>query len=85
MRKAAGARAALLGGIEPGLYIAGAVVVALVAISITGLVVRALATESSARVVPRGFAVLFGWQIGSFMRRKRPQGLRSIACAALLP
>ena len=73
--KQAGARAALLGGIKPGLYIAGAVVVALVAISITGLVVRALATEAfGGALVLAGFAVLFGWQIGGFMRRNRPQG-----------
>ena len=49
----AGSRAALLGGLKSGLYIAGAVVVALVAISITGLVVRALATgEFGGALVP---------------------------------
>ena len=72
--KRAGAKAALLGGLKPGLYIAGAVVVALVAISITGLVVRALATgEFGGALFLVGFAVLFGWQIGGFMRRNRPQ------------
>jgi len=40
----AGSKAALVSGLKSGLYIAGAVVVALVAISITGLLVRALAT-----------------------------------------
>ena len=68
------AKAALLGGLKSGLYIAGAVVVALVAISITGLLVRALATgEFGGALFLVGFAALFGWQIGGFMRRNRPQ------------
>lgn len=72
--KRAGSKAALLGGIKSGLYIAGAVVVALVAISITGLLVRALATgEHAGALFLAGFAALFGWQIGGFMRRNRPQ------------
>jgi hypothetical protein len=70
----AGSKAALVGGLKSGLYIAGAVVVALVAISITGLLVRALATgEFSGALFLVGFAALFGWQIGGFMRRNRPQ------------
>jgi hypothetical protein len=70
----AGSQAALLGGLESGLYIAGAVVVALVAISILGLLVRALAIgESAGALFLVGFAALFGWQIGGFMRRNRPQ------------
>ena len=70
----AGSKAALVGGLKSGLYVAGAVVVALVAISITGLVVRALATgEFSGALFLVGFAALFGWQIGGFMRRNRPQ------------
>ena len=70
----AGSKAALAGGLKSGLYIAGAVVVALVAISITGLLVRALATgEFSGALFLVGFAALFGWQIGGFMRRNRPQ------------
>ena len=70
----AGAKAALLGGLKSGLYVAGCVVVALVAISITGLLVRALATEEFAGALFLvGFAALFGWQIGGFMRRNRPQ------------
>jgi len=70
----AGSKAALVGGLKSGLYVAGAVVVALVAISITGLLVRALATgEFSGALFLVGFAALFGWQIGGFMRRNRPQ------------
>jgi len=70
----AGSKAALVGGLKSGLYIAASVVVALVAISITGLLVRALATgEFAGALFLVGFAVLFGWQIGGFMRRNRPQ------------
>lgn len=70
----AGSQAALLGGLTSGLYIAGAVVVALVAISILGLLVRALAIgEFAGALFLVGFAALFGWQIGGFMRRNRPQ------------
>ena len=72
--KRAGSQAALVGGIKSGLYIAGAVVVALVTISIAGLLVRALATgEFGGALFLVGFAALFGWQIGGFMRRNRPQ------------
>ena len=72
--KRAGSKAALLGGLTSGLYVAGAVVVALVAISITGLLVRALATgEFAGALFLVGFAALFGWQIGGFMRRNRPR------------
>jgi hypothetical protein len=72
--KRAGAKAALVGGLKPGLYIAGAVVVALVGISITGLLVRALAiAEFAGALFLVGFAALFGWQIGGFMKRNRPQ------------
>jgi len=72
--KRAGSKAALLGGLKSGLYIAGAAVVALVAISITGLLVRALAVgEFAGALFLVGFAALFGWQIGGFMRRNRPQ------------
>jgi len=72
--KRSGSKAALVGGLKSGLYIAGAVVVALVAISITGLLVRALAIgEFAGALFLVGFAALFGWQIGGFMRRNRPQ------------
>ena len=72
--KRADSKAALLGGIKSGLYIAGGVVVALVVISIAGLLVRALATgEHAGALFLVGFAALFAWQIGGFMRRNRPQ------------
>ena len=46
--KRAGSRAVLTGGVKPGLYAAGIVVLALVAISVTGLLARALATRNTA-------------------------------------
>ncbi|MDP3076096.1 hypothetical protein [Bradyrhizobium sp.] len=70
----AGGTASLIGGINSGLYAAGGVVVAAVAISIAGLLVRALATgEFAGALFLVGFAALFAWQIGGFMRRNRPQ------------
>ncbi len=70
----AGSTAALVGGIRSGLYVAGVAVVALVAISIAGLLARALATgEFGGALFLAGFAALFGWQIGGFMRRNRPR------------
>ena len=50
------------------------VVVALLAIAIAGLLVRALATgEFAGALFLVGFAALFGWQIGGFIRRNRPR------------
>jgi len=72
--KQAGSRAALIGGIKSGLYAAGIAVLALVAIAITGLLARAIATgEFGGALFLVGFAALFGWQIGGFIRRNRPQ------------
>lgn len=70
----AGSTAVLTGGINSTLYAAGAVVTALVVIAIAGLLVRALATgEFGGALFLVGFAALFAWQIGGFMRRNRPQ------------
>ena len=72
--KRAGSRAVLTGGIKPGLYAAGIVVLALVAIAVTGLLARALGTgQYGGALFLLGFAALFGWQIGGFVRRNRPQ------------
>ena len=72
--KQAGSRAALIGGIKSGLYAAGIAVLALVAIAITGLLARAVATgEFGGALFLVGFAALFGWQIGGFIKRNRPQ------------
>ena len=72
--KQAGSKAALIGGIKSGLYAAGIALLALVAIAITGLLARAIATgEYGGALFLVGFAALFGWQIGGFIRRNRPQ------------
>jgi hypothetical protein len=73
MRKA-GSRAALIGGIGPKTYAGGIVLLTLVGIAMSGLLVRAIATgEFSGALFLVGFAALFGWQIGGFMRRNRPR------------
>jgi hypothetical protein len=72
--KEAGSRAELVGGLRPGAYAGGVVLLALVAIAITGLLIRAVATGAWAGALFLiGFAALFGWQIGGFIRRNRPR------------
>jgi hypothetical protein len=72
--KAAGSRAALIGGIGPKTYAAGMLFLALVTASIIGLFVRAIATgEFTAALFLVGFVALFGWQIGGWVRRNRPR------------
>ncbi len=83
----AGSTATLTGGIGRALYLAGAAVAGLVAIAIAGLTIRALAIgEFPGALFLVGFAALFGWQIGGFLRRNRPQpyGFDSLP-QALLP
>lgn len=70
----AGSRAALVGGLRPSLYHAAVAVLAIVAVSMSGLLIRALATgEWAGALFLIGFAALFGWQIGGFVRRNRPR------------
>jgi len=72
--KQAGGRVALIGGVKPGVYAAGVALLALVAIAITGLLARAVATGAfGGALFLVGFAALFGWQIGGFVRRNRPR------------
>jgi len=72
--KQAGGRVALIGGVKPGVYAAGVALLALVAIAITGLLARAVATSAfGGALFLVGFAALFGWQIGGFVRRNRPR------------
>jgi hypothetical protein len=72
--KQAGSKAALIGGVKSGIYASGIALLALVAIAITGLLARAVATgEFAGALFLVGFAALFGLQIGGFMRRNRPQ------------
>ena len=70
----AGSNAVLSGGLKPGLYIAALGLLALVAVAMTGLLVRAVVTGELAGILFLiGFAALFAWQVGGFVRRNRPQ------------
>jgi hypothetical protein len=70
----AGSEATLAGGLTPRIYAAAVAMLALVAVAMMGLFVRAMATgEFAGALFLVGFAVLFGWQIGGFVRRNRPR------------
>ena len=83
----AGSKAALIGGLRPRIYAAAIVLLALVAIAMAGLLVRAIATgEWTGALFLVGFAALFAWQIGGFVRRNRPRAYTSDHLpGALLP
>ena len=69
----AGSNAVLTGGLGRRTYAAAIALLALVAIGTAGLLVRAIATGQFVGVLfLLGFAALFGWQIGGFIRRNRP-------------
>jgi hypothetical protein len=71
--QAAGSQAVLSGGLNPRLYAAAIVCVGLLAIAMVGLLVRSIATDQWAGVLFLvGFAALFAWQVGGFIRRNRP-------------
>jgi hypothetical protein len=71
---AVGSKAALIGGLTPNLYLAALVSLVLLGIAMAGLLVRAIATgEYSGALFLLGFAALFTWQIGGFVRRNRPR------------
>ena len=84
---AAGSGAVLIGGLRPGIYSAAVALLAVVALAMIGLLVRAIATGEFAGILFLvGFAALFGWQVGGFVRRNRPQAYRFDELpAALLP
>jgi hypothetical protein len=72
--KQAGSKAILVGGLRPGLYHAAVAVLAVLAVSLSGLFIRAVATgEWAGALFLIGFAALFWWQIGGFVRRNRPR------------
>jgi hypothetical protein len=71
--QAAGSKATLVGGLSRPFYAAALIFVALLAVAMVGLFVRALATgEHAGALFLVGFALLFYWQIGGFIRRNRP-------------
>jgi hypothetical protein len=83
----AGSSAVLSGGLKPGVYGAAVILLTLVAIAISGLFMRAVATgEFAGALFLVGFAALFAWQIGGFIRRNRPRAYTfGDLPAALLP
>jgi hypothetical protein len=72
--KEAASNAMLTGGLRRPIYVAAVVLLALVAIAMAGLLIRAIATGEWAGVLFLvGFAALFAWQIGGFVNRNRPR------------
>jgi hypothetical protein len=73
--KEAGSKASLIGGIGTATYAAAVTMVALLAIAMIGLLVRALATfEFTGALFLVGMAIWFVWTIGGFIKRNRPRG-----------
>ena len=72
--EAAGCKVYLIAGINPKIYVVGLGLMAMVGIAIAGLLIRALWTgEFAGAIFLVGFAGLFAWQIGGFMKRNRPR------------
>ena len=64
----------LAGGINPVVHTIGLAGVALLSVAIAGLLARAIATQAyGGALFIAGFAALFAWQIGGFLRRNRPR------------
>jgi hypothetical protein len=71
---AVGSTAKLTAGLMPRLYIAAVVLLAFVALAMAGLFIRAaLIGEWAGMLFLAGFAALFAWQVGGFVRRNRPR------------
>lgn len=67
-------KAVLVVGINPKIHLAGMIVIALVGAAMLGLLIRAVMTgEFGGALFLVGFAALFAWQIGGFMRRNKPR------------
>jgi hypothetical protein len=72
--QAAGSQASLTGGIGTVSYATAVTMLALLAVAMVGLLVRALATsEFTGALFLVGIAVWFAWTIGGFIRRNRPR------------
>jgi hypothetical protein len=70
----AASKATLIGGLSPRLYGTALVLLTLVSLAMTGLLIRAIAVGEWAGILfLLGFAALFAWQIGGFVRRNRPR------------
>ena len=71
--KAAGSRATLTGGLSYRTYVAALMLVGVLAVAMSGLLIRAIAMQQFAGgAFILGFAALFAWQVGGFIRRNRP-------------
>jgi hypothetical protein len=69
----AGSQAVLSGGLHPRLYAAAIFSVALLAVAMAGLLLRAIVSaEWAGALFLVGFAALFTWQVGGFIKRNRP-------------
>jgi hypothetical protein len=63
----------LVRGVNPNIYYAGLGLATLVGLAIAGLMVRGLLVGQFVAVLfLAGFAALFGWQIGGFLKRNAP-------------
>ena len=72
--KAAGSTASLTGGIGTVSYAAAVAMIALLAIAMVGLLVRALATaEFTGALFLVAISMWFAWSVGGFIRRNRPR------------
>ena len=72
--KQAGSTASLTGGIGTVSYAAAVAMLALLAIAMIGLLVRALSTsEFTGALFLVGIAIWFAWTIGGFIKRNRPR------------
>ncbi|MCK1349857.1 hypothetical protein IVB56_01770 [Bradyrhizobium sp. CW7] len=70
----AGSRAELTAGLGRRTYATILAFLAVLAVAMTGLLVRALAIgEFAGALFIIGFAALFAWQIGGFVRRNQPR------------
>jgi len=64
----------MIGGLGPRTYAAAIALLVLVAIAMSGLFIRAIATgEFAGALFLVGFAALFAWQVGGFVGRNRPR------------
>ncbi|MBR0955667.1 hypothetical protein [Bradyrhizobium canariense] len=70
----AGSRAELTAGLGRRTYVTVLVFLAVLAVAMTGLLIRALLIGEFAGVLfIVGFAALFAWQVGGFVRRNQPR------------
>ncbi|GLR85593.1 hypothetical protein [Bradyrhizobium iriomotense] len=70
----AGSRAKLTAGLGRIAYAAALALLAMLAVAMAGLLIRAVATgEFTGALFIIGFAALFTWQIGGFIRRNQPR------------